>query len=67
MPLGAGQSYRRMTATLVTGAAGFIGLNLVEALLVKGNDVVAFDTLYTAGACNTGIRGAVRPAHRCRR
>ena len=28
---------------LVTGASGFVGLNLVEALLGRGEDVVAFD------------------------
>jgi len=33
-----------MTATLVTGASGFIGLNLIEALLSDGIDVIAFDT-----------------------
>ena len=29
--------------TLVTGAAGFVGLNLTEALLGAGRDVVAYD------------------------
>ena len=28
---------------LVTGAAGFVGLNLLEALLGRGESVVAFD------------------------
>ena len=31
--------------TLVTGAAGFIGSHLTEALLVKGHEVVALDDL----------------------
>lgn len=30
-------------STLVTGAAGFVGLNLTEALLSVGRDVVAYD------------------------
>ncbi len=29
---------------LVTGATGFVGLNVVEALLARGDDVVAFDS-----------------------
>ena len=29
---------------LVTGATGFVGLNVVEALLARGDRVVAFDT-----------------------
>ena len=29
---------------LVTGAAGFVGMNVVEALLARGDRVVAFDT-----------------------
>jgi len=30
--------------TLITGATGFVGLNLLEALLERGEDVVAFDS-----------------------
>ena len=29
---------------LVTGATGFVGLNVVEALLMRGEEVVAFDS-----------------------
>jgi len=32
-----------MTATLVTGASGFVGLNLLQALLAAGRTVVALD------------------------
>ena len=45
---------RRITNSrvLVTGAAGFIGSNLVEDLLFNGNEVVGFDNLITGKAEN---------------
>jgi len=45
---------RRITNSrvLVTGAAGFIGSNLVEDLLFNGNEVVGFDNLMTGKAEN---------------
>ena len=32
-------------AVLVTGAAGFIGMHVAEALLRRGEEVVGFDNL----------------------
>jgi nucleoside-diphosphate-sugar epimerase len=37
---------------LVTGGAGFIGSNLVDALLARGDDVVAVDNLITGNLAN---------------
>ncbi len=37
---------------LVTGGAGFIGSHLVEALLARGDDVVALDNLSTGSVAN---------------
>ena len=43
----AGELQRRRRTWLVTGAAGFIGSNLVERLLVLGQDVVGLDNFAT--------------------
>jgi UDP-glucose 4-epimerase len=37
---------------LVTGGAGFIGSNLVDALVMRGDEVIAFDSLSTGRAEN---------------
>ncbi|MGB8644533.1 MAG: SDR family NAD(P)-dependent oxidoreductase [Anaerolineae bacterium] len=39
-----------MTRTLVTGGCGFIGSNLMNRLLARGEDVVAFDNLSRRGS-----------------
>jgi UDP-glucuronate 4-epimerase len=45
-PAGRGQSGRTQVMTvLVTGAAGFIGYHVAEALLARGEEVVGFDNL----------------------
>jgi UDP-glucose 4-epimerase len=43
---------RAKTRHLVTGGAGFIGSHLVEALLVRGDSVVALDNLSTGRLTN---------------
>jgi nucleoside-diphosphate-sugar epimerase len=37
---------------LVTGGAGFIGSNLVEALLADGEEVVILDSMHTGSPAN---------------
>ena len=55
-------------AILVTGAAGFVGLNVVEALLGRGQPVVAFDAqacparAAAAMAAATWVQGDIRSA-----
>ena len=53
---------------LVTGAAGFIGSNLVERLLELGQEVVALDSLLTGYRANVedAVRAAGAPPERCR-
>jgi nucleoside-diphosphate-sugar epimerase len=46
-------------SVLVTGASGFIGLNIVEALLERGDDVVAFSDTTIPGRARAAF-GALR-------
>jgi nucleoside-diphosphate-sugar epimerase len=60
---------------LVTGAAGFIGSNLVEALLARGDDVIGVDNFITGRRENVApfagriefVEGDVRDLETCRR
>ena len=47
------------TRVVITGAAGFIGSHLSEALLDRGYQVVGIDNLLTGDTANT----TARPGH----
>ena len=54
---------REPKSWLVTGAAGFIGSNLVEALLKLGQKVVGLDNYSSGRAANLqDVRGRVTPS-----
>jgi len=45
---------------LITGGAGFIGSNLVEALLAEGEEVVVVDNMHTGSPANlAGLNGSL--------
>ncbi len=51
-------------AILVTGASGYVGINVVEALLAAGREVIAFDAAPlhpAAGAVLAALPGTLRP------
>ena len=45
-----------VTRYLITGGAGFIGSHLVEALLIRGDEVSVLDTLVDGPAVKPGRR-----------
>ena len=60
---------QRTLAYLVTGGSGFIGSHLVEALLARGDSVIALDNLSTGRISNLDsvrdIRGCASSRARC--
>ena len=45
-----------MAKVLVTGGAGFIGMNLIKQLVKEGNEVVSLDN-YDSGTTDNHIEG----------